>query len=89
MGLVSAVVCVWIALVLVITKLLLENQYEQDKAGGIAGDKEEYTYRGMMNMIRRDRKEKKYLRRERTSVHEKAGKAALPVRSFSSDRKSE
>ncbi len=77
--------CFAIALVLVIVKLLLEHQESEDAAKGIRQPHEEYTMKGMLKLMRAERKEKKRERkqskREREAMETQV--SSVSVRPFS------
>ena len=63
MGHLSVYVTIFIAVVLVAIKLILEHQYEVDKVNGVEGRRDEYTFRGMLKTMRAERREKRLRRR--------------------------
>ncbi len=51
--------CIFTAIVIVVMKLILEHQQDVDRANGIEQDPAGYTTKGMIKLIRQERKERK------------------------------
>lgn len=64
MGITFYIMCFVIATVLVVVKLMLEHQRDQDRANGNIQDDDSYTMKGMLRLIREENREKRTARRE-------------------------
>ena len=51
--------CILIAFVYVMAKMLLQHQRDEDRAMGLMEPEEHYTIRGVLKMMREERKERK------------------------------